>query len=129
MAIGKSIVDVLKSITGKNVETIADGLEEALSGGGSGGGGVLIVTATSDGETNTSTLNKTWQEIYDADFAVIHSEFTDVETGEITLQKSPAVSVEYDQNEGYSVGVLVGGVSINSYHTESSSGYPVYTDK
>lgn len=128
MAIGKSIVDVLKSITGKNVETIADGLEEALSGGGSGGGGVLIVTATWDDEAGTSTLNKTWQEIHDADFAVIYSESTDVETGEITLLKSPAISVGYDQSNGYIVSALVGGVTINPFYTDSSSGYPVYTE-
>ena len=129
MAIGKSIVDVLKSITGKNVETIVDGLEEALSGGGSGGGGILIVNNTIDAQTEVGTLDKTWQEINDADFAVIYSEITVVETDEITLLKSPAFSVGYDQNDGYFVSVLVDGTTINTFYTDSSSGYPVYTKK
>ena len=43
-------------------------LIKALSGGGSGGG-VLVVTDT-DG-----TLDKTWQEIHDADFAVVISAY------------------------------------------------------
>lgn len=57
MAIGKSIVDVLKSITGKNVETIADGLEEALSGGSGGGGDIFYVKAKNGGiDCNFSDL-------------------------------------------------------------------------
>lgn len=40
-------------------------LNEIAKGGGGSGGGVLVVTDTN------GTLDKTWQEIYDADFAVV----------------------------------------------------------
>lgn len=38
---------------------------KAIAQGGGSGGGVLVVTDTN------GTLDKTWQEIYDADFAVV----------------------------------------------------------
>ena len=115
MAIGKSIVDVLKSITGKNVETIADGLEEALSGGGSGGGGVLVVTATYDAEAGTYTLNKTWQEIHDADLAVISTEYTNAEDEETGIDKSFAIEAlewKKDEDKKRKRGIVTGGVGV-----------------
>ena len=39
-------------------------VEPGSGGGGGGGSGVLVVGVTIDG--NTATLDKTWQEIYDA---------------------------------------------------------------
>lgn len=39
--------------------------------GKSGGGNVLIVNMNINQETQTATLDKTWREIYDADFAIV----------------------------------------------------------
>ena len=51
-----------------------------LSDEGGSGGGVLVVGATIDG--NTMTLDKTWQQIADADFAILkgQTESTHIET-------------------------------------------------
>lgn len=50
-------------------------LIKALGGGGGSGGGVLVVGWTVSGELeNVYTLDKTWQEIHDADYAVIVEE-------------------------------------------------------
>ena len=51
------------SDTGKVLTVCSSGPEWATASGG--GGGVLVVTDTS------GTLDKTWQEIHDADFAVV----------------------------------------------------------
>lgn len=54
------------SETGKTIALI-----EALKGNsGGGGGGVLVVNVTWDGDTGT--LDKTWQQINDAAFAVMN---------------------------------------------------------
>ena len=58
-------------VTAAKLNNIENGIEEASSGGGSGGG-VLVVGVTIDG--NTATLDKTWQQIADADFAVLKGE-------------------------------------------------------
>lgn len=47
--------------TGKTIALI-----KALSGGGGSGGGVLVVNVDENG-----TLDKTWQELFDATFSVI----------------------------------------------------------
>lgn len=57
---------------GDQVITTADGkyvLGEGGSGGGSSGG-VLVVNS----DQSTQTLDRTWQEIHDADYAVLHRE-------------------------------------------------------
>lgn len=51
-------------VTSAKLNKMEKGIEDANAGGG--GGGVLVVTDT-DG-----TLNKTWQEIHDAGFAVLN---------------------------------------------------------
>lgn len=51
-------------VTAAKMNNIENGIEEASSGG-SGGGGVLVVHATPSDDA--ITLDKTWQEIKDAD--------------------------------------------------------------
>lgn len=121
MAIGKSIVDVLKSITGKNVETIADGLEEALSGG-SGGGGVLIVNCTIDTQTEVGTLDKTWQEINDADVAVIKCVGVDEVTGAVFVSRDFVLGTEKNELDSEYRVICVN--EQNVYMTSSADGYP-----
>ena len=73
------------------------------------GGGVLLVTAT-DG-----TLDKTWQEIADADVAVI------VFAGDDVYHKEFVTTVSFDEkNESYDIDVLPRG----TYTASSASGYP-----
>ena len=84
------------------------------NGGGGSGGGVLVVNDV-DG-----TLDKTWQEIYESDFAVlIYKDSGGKET--YMLGDMIADSGEYDVNF----------ISTNSpdgrfsYSTDSASGYPI----
>lgn len=100
------------------VLTVNEDDELEWSAGGSGGG-VLVVTATvteTDGEP-TTTLDKTWQEIHDVDFAVIKG--TGMET----------VFVTYAEYEGVSGNYFVRASDGAIYTTESANGYPSYTGK
>lgn len=91
------------------------------SGGGSGGG-VLVVTDT-DG-----TLDKTWQEIVDADLAVIRQEINAEDDPPPRGFVSPVIYHTIDlKSGGYTIGVLAeedGAVSIRYYTASSASGYP-----
>lgn len=51
-------------VTSTKLNKMEQGIADA--GGGSGGGGVLVVNMTADQQARTVTLDKTWQEIYDA---------------------------------------------------------------
>lgn len=122
MAIGKSIVDVLRSITGKKVDTIADGLEEALSGG-SGGGGAFIVTASWDEQTGNGTLNKTWQEIHDAALTSVVI-WVIAEEGYLDIAYLKGIA---DVENTYTLAFCALGDSVimNEFVAESASDYPV----
>ena len=89
-------------------------------GGGSSGGGVLVVhetvTATSEDAT-IHTLDKTWQEIHDADFAVLKTD-----DGMIYY----AFIVGADDG-GYYVGFMYDHPAEDGYFCDSASGYPSYT--
>ena len=92
------------------------------SGGGSSGGGVLIITE--DG--GTGTLDKTWQEIHDAEFALIVNV-----VGQNYKSFIPVIEVNEDSgsytvttcatfnNSGEAV------FSIGVYAASSANGYPV----
>lgn len=93
-------------------------------GGGSSSGGVLVVNITDDG--TTETLDKTWQEIYDA-----------LESGSapmLVFKNSDGYflnqwqSVEGDEGNGYSVYCVNRQDAANptQYWAESSTGYPSY---
>ena len=99
-------------------------------GGGGGGGGVFLVNMTFDEATNTETLDKTWQEIYDA-----------AQNGLVFLTASSATDLEakvfdgwlnaVDNRRGYAVtfsevwveNTSVSGGNITLY-AETSDGYP-----
>lgn len=83
-------------------------------GGGAGGGGVLVVHDVE------GTLDKTWQEIHDADFAVIY--FSPA-TGFTAM-----VIIGGIAESGYSIyGVAYNGTTPveRLYSASSASGYPV----
>lgn len=89
-------------------------------GGSSSGGGVLVVHVDED----TGIFDKTWQEIHDADFAVIHGaadEYSD------NLQIfGTGTNVSY-----YEVYILGRSNSSPAFFTaiaDSASGYPVFQE-
>lgn len=91
---------------------------------GIAGGGVLVVNGTIDG--NTMTLDKTWQEIYDATLAII--------VGDVN-NDGTAIKVEYIMsfaNNGTtysltSLGVGLLGTTTAVYTCNSADGYPSAT--
>ena len=103
-------------------DLIAAGICVEAAGGS--GGGVLVVTATdtaTDGEEPTITLDKTWQEIHDADFAVIKDiSGTRIDTDFVQLAAHDGMSGNY---------TVMASKSKIIYTTESANGYPSYTGK
>lgn len=90
------------------------------NGGGGGGGNILFVGATTVDET--TTLDKTWQEIMTAvgtGIAVIKKTYGE---NDITLDYINAV-YHYDGNS-----YTVLSVSGDEYDADSASGYPVKAD-
>lgn len=102
-------------------------LEFAGSGGGGGQGGnnVLVVNMVISG--NTATLDKTWQEIYDAPFAVISAVF-----GENNKVFYNIVAVAYEDGpDSYVVTAVQAGYTHESelvFESSTASGYPSATD-
>lgn len=78
----------------------------------SGGGGVLVVTI----DENTGALSKTWQEIHDADFAVVRME------DDASVYISPVIATGVFTN-GYSV-ICWDTEGNIAYTTDSADGYP-----
>ena len=95
-------------------------------GGGSSGGGVLVVNVIPEGEESaTMTMDKTWQEIYDAPFSVAR-----VQTGQTGATLCQIYSI-IQQDSVYYVSILwatVEGGSVNftsrTFHAESANDYP-----
>ena len=86
------------------------------------GGGVLVVHATfGDAEI---TLDKTWQEIYDADYAVVHLNFTGRSYGQL-------INIDNDGEE-YTVSFATISTTpttdVLTFTASSANGYPVYRE-
>ena len=103
--------------------------------GGSSGGGVLVVHATASDElyrgsapsvVNALTLDKTWQEIYDADAVSIV--WVDEDDAKIHMNCSQVAASPQLGGGGivYHVFAASGGEGYN-FETSSASGYPSYT--
>lgn len=92
-----------------DLNRMEQGIEDAES---SGNGNILVVTTSG---TNRITMDKTWQEIYDAFPNVIVANSNQYYVG-----KGLIGVVSYN---GTSYGVIYGG---NTYTTDSPSGYPYY---
>jgi hypothetical protein len=85
------------------------------SGGGSSGGGVLVIHETVSG--NTHTLDKTWQEIHDADLPVVITEIPD---GGGTMRTWVTFITVSDDNYIVSVDGI-------EYSSGTASGYPAFS--
>lgn len=107
-------------ITANKLNHIEDGIA------GAGGGGMLVISAVYDEQTDTTTLDKTWQEIHDATFSII-------------ITDNPMIGKVYDYisavgpmmgNYGVTTAFLSGDEVQNSiYVCNSADDYPVlHTD-
>lgn len=94
-------------------------MEQGIASAG-GGGGVLIATDTG------GTLDKTWQEIFDARFAVLCKEDSDSLFDTAFLTRAEAYGGEYDvyfvSFSDPTAPVIV------TYATASADGYPELSD-
>lgn len=111
--------------------TVTDAFRAAVgkvapkSKGGSGGG-VLVVGVTASGELgNVYTLDKTWKEILDADYAVAVMSGSEEEKTYGTILYT-YYNVPLNK---YSVGVDGIFADAVDFETNSASGYPTYTDE
>lgn len=104
MAYTKHTWETGEVITAENLNHIEDGLAS---------GGVLLVNAIEDETAQTTTLDKTWQQIHDAAIAVVVIEN---ETG----QSKGCVESVNSLDTDYKVAVGTDG-----YITDSPNGYPV----
>lgn len=109
-----------ETITADKLNHMEDGIA------GAGGGGVLVISSVYDEQTETTTLDKTWQEIHDATFSVI-------------ITDNPMMGKVYDYIR--TVGMMMGKytvasaffsddkVQISKYVCNSADDYPVlHTD-
>lgn len=105
-------------------------LIKALSGGGgSGGGGVLVVHATlSDDST---TLDKTWQDIKDADAVSIVFDIAEENARSFLFCSSVFERAPFGGGDTqYVVRVSdIGEGNIMEFIASSESGYPTFTDE
>ena len=110
----------------KNGDVITETKLNHMEDGIATGGGVLVVNSVYDEQTKTATLDKTWQEIYDATLAIIVNDVNNDGT---------AIGIEYIMSFGsiggtYSltslaVGLL--GTKTATYTCNSADGYPSAT--
>ena len=86
-------------------------------GGGGGGGGVLVVST----DMQTMTLDKTWNEISSASFAVLQV------LDENIVEYCPIVRTGYGGNNYYVefASISQDGTTIIQFNTNSADGYPV----
>ena len=98
-------------------------MENTAGGGGGGSGGGVLVCHV---DTQTYALDHTWQEIYDADFAIV--KLPDEET-EDYISNLPVILV-YEANSGsYRVEALAkagqSSIQFIAFDSDSKTGYPV----
>lgn len=92
-----------------DLNRMEQGIEDA---GSSGSGEVLVVNAVYDSVNDSTTLDKTWQEIYDAfPFAIIYHNDNGLES------KNAIGSVEINNNDYFVYGNEI-------YSIDSANGYP-----
>lgn len=117
-----SILNEVKRIFGVTGKSIEEALSNVPEGGA---GGVLVTTASFDETTQTVSLDKTWQEIYDAISSGMIGVVRETFPSEVTSYSDTLIaSVLYsDQGEDYEVMLN----SMNQqivYKTATADGYP-----
>lgn len=96
-----------------DLNRMEQGIEDA---GSSGSGEVLVVNAVYDSENDSYTLDKTWQEIYDAfPFVAVY-----INTNEMLFKNNINNAGIYNGNY-----IVEAGLSLT---TNSASGYPTTAD-
>ena len=120
----KELPNITDNDIGKYLKVKSDKSLEWAEGGT--GGGVLVVH-----EDENGTLDKTWKEIYDADFAIMIGE----QPGSKSIIHIFDVYVNMPEKDVYHVTVgspsYSGGEVIltkSDYVTNSENGYPSYTE-
>lgn len=95
-------------------------MENGIAGAGGGGGGVLVVgvTETTENGSAISTLDKTWQEMNDADLVVV------VMTDENEVRNMKYSTVV--DTIGTANGIYTVFCGDETYTTDSANGYPSY---
>lgn len=103
-----SALPAVSSADNGNVMTVVNG----AWGKAAPRGGVLVVNAVYDEDTDVTTLDKTWKEIHDADFAVLKD---DVPSGKVVIP----LTLIGEEDANFFV-----GTGDNIYSTQSENGYP-----
>lgn len=98
-------------ITANKLNHMEDGIAD---------GGVLIVNAIHDEQTETTTLDKTWQQIYDATYPML------IQTDPTNLDANKAF--RYPEEVFVEDSVYKVAVGLIIYTTDSPDGYPVWED-
>jgi hypothetical protein len=106
-----------------NFPPAAEEVKPPFAGGGGGGGGVLVVNVVFDSTAQTATLDKTWQEIHDADLSVVVSKGAIAKTALVTDAMPPATSSSL-VHIVRTIGTNGGSASIERWTTMSPDGYP-----
>ena len=114
-----SILSALKArgAKGKNIEEAV----KTLPIGGGSGGGVLVVNATMEGAT--ITFDKTWQQIYDAPYAV---GVIVTEQGDDILKMYVSITQTSVEQGVYKVYAVLDG-SDSIFIANSADGYPSFS--
>lgn len=117
--------DIDLGITGASVgeyakiKTVdADGVPTAWESGG-GGGGILVV------HVNSGTLDKTWQEIADAGFAIILDDSLPFVGTQISVLADFKADEEEPEYLVSFINLFNLSAGIDTYGTETTGGYPV----
>ena len=112
--VGETLPSVSPDDNGK-VLGVSDGAWAVVSGGGGGASG-LVVHANYDDNTNVTTLDKTWQEIWD-----VFSAGGNVVILDLTVEDAADCHAVAYVGEA---GRVVTDCAANSYHADTKDGYP-----
>ena len=104
-------------VTSAKLNKLEQGVADA------GGGGVLVVNVVLNSPTSTPTLDKTWQEIHDADLSVVVSKGANAKTALVTDVIAPASSSSLVHTVR-TIGTNGGSASIEQWTTMSPDDYP-----